>query len=503
MLDIGKIHRKEYELDTDRSCPVIIAEAPGRIHFLGELAPSLNDDNSAKNSPAGRRSAGETSENSALQAQNRNNSTNSGLQNEPKSGFFLSAAIDRVINMAVSYRKDSSFRFYAADVNERKRSTLINLKYKREDRWANHIKPAIYLFNEMNPPIKGLNFSFCGDIPQHIGLASSLAIEIAAAVALRSLLRVQMNDFTLAYKLQEAHLALFGNCPPIADYIVCMMARKDQFLVIDSSEGDVKLIKSPFGRFKFLIVDSRVPRFGAENEIAWRRADIIKGLELLSQKRQGKSFKDFASSDLLEVLGDFPEQIRRRSMHIVEEIRRVNEAKDALERNDLVSFSKIINHSHESLRDLYEISCPEVDWLVKRAQEIEGTAGSRMTGLGFGGCTYTIIRRELAEEYSKRMEEYERIFGFRSVIHEVKIATRARVISEKAAPAETGLRGGTSKTKNTAKTAGTRKESSRSCTSGNFASGSSNVSSRGTCKKETSRSKKNKKDTSTTKRKGA
>jgi len=453
MLDIGKIHRKEYEQDTDRSCPVIIAEAPGRIHFLGELAPSLNDDNSIKNSSMNKRLKEELSENST---QNRNLSVNSGTgsfvantQIEPKSGFFLSAAIDRVISMAVSLRKDSSFRFYAADVNERKRSTLINLKYKREDRWANHIKPAIYLFNEINPPIKGLNFSFCGDIPQHIGLASSLAIEIAAAAALRSLLRVQMNDLTLAYKLQEAHLILFGNCPPIADYIVCLLARKDQFLVIDSSEGDVKLVKSPFGRFKFLIVDSRVPRFGAENEIAWRRADIIKGLELLSQKRQGKSFKDFASSDLLEVLGDFPEQIRRRSMHIVEEIRRVNDAKDALERNDLVSFSKIINHSHESLRDLYEISCPEVDWLVKRAQEIEGTAGSRMTGLGFGGCTYTIIRRELADEYYKRMEEYERIFGFRPVIHEVKIATRARVVCEKAAPA----RGGTSKTKNAAKTA--------------------------------------------------
>jgi len=483
MLDIGKIHRKEYELESDRSCPVVIAEAPGRIHFLGELAPSLNDDNSSKSA----KQKSDSAEILVSAAQNKNNSANSGSQIEPKSGFFLSAAIDRVICVAVSYRKDNSFRFFAADLNERKRSTLINLKYKREDRWANHIKPAIYLFNEMNPPIKGLNFSFRGDIPQHIGLASSLAIEIAAAAALRSLLRVPMSDLTLAYKLREAHLALFGSCPPIADYIVCLMARKDQFLVIDSSEGDVKLVKSPFSRFKFLVVDSRVPRFGAENEIAWRRADIIKGLELLSQKRQGKSFKDFASSDLLEVLGDFPEQIRRRSMHIVGEIRRVNEAKDALERNDLASFSKIINHSHESLRDLYEISCPEVDWLVKRAQEIEGTAGSRMTGLGFGGCTYTIIRRELAEEYSKRMEEYERIFGFRPVIHEVKIATRARVVSGK----ETPVSGGTTKTKNAAKTSGTRKDSSRSC--------ASNVASR---KKETSRSK-NKKETSTSKRKGA
>jgi len=118
-------------------------------------------------------------------------------------------------------------------------------------------------------------------------------------------------------------------------------------------------------------------------------------------------------------------------MHIVEEIRRVNDAGDALARSDLASLSKIIFHSHESLRDLYEISCPEIDWLVKRAQEIEGAAGSRMTGLGFGGCTYTIIRRELVEEYKKRLEEYERIFGFRPVIYEVKLASGARVIPER------------------------------------------------------------------------
>jgi len=118
-------------------------------------------------------------------------------------------------------------------------------------------------------------------------------------------------------------------------------------------------------------------------------------------------------------------------MHIVEEIRRVDDAGDALERSDLASLAKIIFHSHESLRDLYEVSCPEVDWLVKRAQEIEGVAGSRMTGLGFGGCTYTIIRRELVEEYKKRLEEYERIFGFRPVIFEVKLATGVKVVPER------------------------------------------------------------------------
>ncbi|GHV82616.1 hypothetical protein AGMMS49991_11740 [Spirochaetia bacterium] len=115
-------------------------------------------------------------------------------------------------------------------------------------------------------------------------------------------------------------------------------------------------------------------------------------------------------------------------MHVVEEILRVNEAGDALKEHDFSALSKVIFHSHESLRDLYEVSCPEIDWLVKRAQEIEGVFGSRMTGQGFGGCTYTIISEKAVEEYQKRLEDYERIFGFHPLTYEVKPAAGARII---------------------------------------------------------------------------
>ena len=388
MTGIGQIHRNEYEIEDNRSIPVIVSSAPGRIHFLGE-------------------------------------------QGGPKSGFFLSAAIDRQINLAVSPRKDNSLRFYAVDLKERKRSTLINLKYRREDRWANYLKTAIFLFIDLGYQFKGLNFSFNGDIPQNIGLASSTAIETSAGSALRSLFKAQISDEDLAQKLMETHFRLFGKNAALIDYKICLMAQKDQFLVFDESSNEVKRLNSPLSRFRFLIIDSNVPRLGAERELAERRSDSLKGLEYLCEKREDCGFKDLASADLLEALGNFPEQIRRRTMHIVEEIRRVNDAVEALERRDIASLSRIIFHSHESLRDLYEVSCPEVDWLVKRAAEFEGVAGSRMTGLGFGGCTYTIIRRELVEEFRKRLEEYERIFGFRPEIIEVKLSSGARIVHER------------------------------------------------------------------------
>jgi galactokinase len=384
MLDIGPVHRKEYEPEADRLEPVAIAEAPGRIHFLGE-------------------------------------------HGEPNAGLYLSAAIDRRIRVAVSLRKDNSLRFYAADLGERKRTTLVNLKYKREDRWANYIKVAIQIFAELGYPVKGLNFTVAGDIPQQVGLASSAAIEVAAATALRGFFHASINEQEFLRRITAAHTLLFTVAANPVDYLILLSARKDQLLVVDEQDLSLRKIKSPFAGCKILIMDSRVPRMGVEDELRIRRQSIKKGLELLAQKQEGTSFRDYAATDLLDSLGNVPEEIRRRSMHIVQEYRRVYDAEEALTRKDMAALSRIIFHSHESLRDLYEVSCPEVDWLVKRAQEIEGVVGSRMTGQGFGGCTYTIIPSNLAGEYKKRLEDYERIFGFHPVIYDVRLATGSRM----------------------------------------------------------------------------
>ncbi|MDR3276258.1 MAG: galactokinase [Treponema sp.] len=387
MLDIGPIHRKEYELDDDRSEPIVIAEAPGRIHYLGD-------------------------------------------HGEPKAGLYLSSAIDRHIRVAVSPRKDSSIRFFAADLGERKRTTLVNLKYKREDRWANYIKVAIHLFAGLGRPVKGLNFTVAGDIPQHIGMASSAALEIASVMALKGLFRVPMNDQDILDRLAASQEALFSKTPNRVDYEVILTARKDNFLIVDEVLRTVQRIKSPLTGCKILIMDSRVPRIGVEDELSQRRQDLKKGLELLASRKPSVNFRNFLTSELVESTGNLPEEIRRRCMHVVQELRRVNDAGAALQSGDLAAMSRVFFHSHESLRDLYEVSCPEIDWLVKRAQETEGVLGSRMTGPGFGGCTYSFIRAEAMEEFRCRLEDYERIFGFHPLSYELKIDTGARIISK-------------------------------------------------------------------------
>jgi galactokinase len=402
MLDIGPIHRKEYESEIDRSEAPVIAEAPGRVHFLGE-------------------------------------------HGEPKAGLYLSSAIDRYVRVAASLRKDNSIRFFAADLGERKRTTLVNLKYKREDRWANYLKVAVYLFAELGCPVKGLNFTLSGDVPQQAGLASSTAVQVAAVMALKGLFRISIGERELFNRLCAAGEFFFGKKAAPVDYLIALSARKDQFLLVDEASMEVKKFKSTLSRYQILLMDSRVPRLGVDEELRERRRETRKGLEILSRNpppatvlegvdplrkvMRGLSFRDFISVDLVEFMGNLPEEIRRRSMHVVQEIRRVHEAYEAIRRSDLAALSKIIIHSHESLRDLYEVSCPEIDWLVKRAQEIDGVLGSRMTGQGFGGCTYTILREDAVEEYRTRLEDYERIFGFHPLVYNVKIATGGRVLS--------------------------------------------------------------------------
>ena len=388
MMDIGLIHRREYELTDDRSEPIVIAEAPGRIHYLGD-------------------------------------------HSESNAGVFFSSAIDRYIRVAISMRKDNSLRFYAADLGERKRTTLLNLKFKREDRWANYIKVAIYIFAELGFPAKGLNFTIAGDIPQHVGLASSSAIEAAAVMVLKGFFQAAISDKELLRRLAVSKVLFFSKDVSPIDYYIAFAAKKDQFLVVDEASLEVKRVKSPLAKYRLLVMDSRVPRMGIDEELKQRQADIKKGLQLLSNKRQGATFRDFAALDLVESMGNLPEEIRRRSLHVVQEMRRVNDAEESLKRGDTSFFSKIINHSHESLRDLYEVSCPEVDWLVKRAQELDGVLTSRMTGQGFGGCTYTFIREDVVEEYKKRLEDYERIFGFRPIIYEMKLASGCRLVAKK------------------------------------------------------------------------
>ncbi|MDR3200920.1 MAG: galactokinase [Spirochaetales bacterium] len=367
MKNAAALHKEEYG-----SAPQVVALAPGIAHILGE-------------------------------------------HTEYTGGFALPFALNRGISFAVSQRKDNSLRFYAADYNERKRTSIANIKYKREDRWANYLKGVINAFIGAGHSVKGLDITLTGDVPAGIGLGSSAALTVAAACGIKNLLGLSSSDREIIdFARQAENRFMEAETGAIETFAACL-CREKQALFLDTHYLEYRYVPLDLKNVKFLITDSQVPRMIVD-DFSQQKEDYQKSLELLGERRPGTTLRDYASKDIRESIGILPETLRRRCLHVVEENARVKEAEEILRNHgNLVTLGKLLCRSHESLRDLLEVSCPEIDWLVKRSIETEGVYGSRLTGAGFGRCTITMIHEDAVSEYEKRLEEYERIFGFKAI----------------------------------------------------------------------------------------
>jgi galactokinase len=273
-----------------------------------------------------------------------------------------------------------------------------------------------------------------GNIPIGVGLSSSAALEVATAYTIQRLLGIEISGPELARLAQEAENSFVGVQCGIMDQFVSRMAQAGSAMFIDTRNMEYRHIPINLKTVKILITNSGVPRSLVESEYNQRRAECEKCVSLLSTRKSGRSLRDYSAADLRDSMGLIPETTRKRCLHVVEEIERVREAEGALKKNDIVSFGKLMNRSHESLRDQYEVSCPELDWLVKRAWETEGVYGSRMTGAGFGGCTVTLIEERSIPTYEARLETYERIFSFKPETFVCYPADGAQVLFQQDGP---------------------------------------------------------------------
>jgi len=386
MDDLIRSHLEEYGQG-----PNIIAQAPGRVNLIGE-------------------------------------------HTDYNEGFVLPMAIDYYVGVAVSRRKDQHLRFFSADLKDRKRTSLSNLRFKKEDRWANYPKGIVSVLLNRGYDIGGLSFTVMGNIPVGVGLSSSAALEVATAYSVQKLLGIEISGPELARLAQEAENSFVGVQCGIMDQFVSRMAQAGSAMFIDTRNMEYRHIPIDLETVKILVTNSSVPRSLVDSEYNQRRTECEKCVSLLNPRKSGRSLRDYSAADLRDSMGLIPETTRKRCLHVVEENERVREAEVALKKNDIVSFGKLMNRSHESLRDQYEVSCPELDWLVKRAWETEGVYGSRMTGAGFGGCTVTLIEEKAIPKYEARLEAYERIFSFKPETFVCHPADGAQIVFQQDGP---------------------------------------------------------------------
>ncbi len=379
---------KQSHLDEYGKAPEVIASAPGRVNLIGEHT-DYND------------------------------------------GFVFPMAIDFSVKVAISRRKDGHVHFYSVDFKDRKRATLPALRFRKEDRWANYPKGIINALLTRGHPLGGMDITIRGDIPQGAGLSSSAALEISTALAVQTLFRIEIGKEELARLAQQAENEFVGVKCGIMDQFISRLAREGHAMLLDTRFLTYRYVPLTFKTAKILITNSKVPHGLVDSEYNKRREECVRCVELLSVKKPGTALRDYTPNDIRDSMGIIPESTRKKCLHVVEENQRVLEAEEALKKMDLITFGKLMNRSHESLRDLYEVSCPELDWLVKRAWETEGVYGSRLTGAGFGGCTVTLIEEDAIQRYRDHIVAYERIFGFKPELYVCAPSAGARILENR------------------------------------------------------------------------
>ncbi len=347
-------------------------------------------------------------------------------------GNTFSMAINRYLYLSVSKRSDTGYRLFSLSLNERKKIVGSNLRYKKEDRWANAVKAVILSFVERKYPVTGLNLTIRSEIPADAGLGTPNALKVATALALRALFAPDMSDEQLIDILEYTNLEHIKTYSHRSDILCVLRAQEGMCVRTLYDKKDVTLCPFPVQTHSVMLIDTRVPRLIARENLGTLMEECINAYEAVrAEPDMPKKLSDITERMLREI--DISESVRRRVVFILREMAAVNDCAASLCGQDYTTFSRIIARSHEGLRDRFEVSCPELDWLVKRACEFVDHDAldltcARMTGKGFGGCAYAIIRNEHVKEYEEKMLEYERIFGFKARQYHVSPSGGAQVI---------------------------------------------------------------------------
>lgn len=388
---IDDAHESEY-----KEKPDVIAAAPGRFHLIGEHSWFFKDKT-------------------------------------------LSMAANIPVRVAVSRRSDSALRFYFPQTGERRRANLSTLQFKREDKWANAIKAIICGYASLGFEPGGMNATVWSEVLPSAGFGITTAIKAASALAIGKLFGFKRSDETLLQVIERGNRLFLKTGNYLADNFAALFSKAGKLLVTDYDRASYDYVDYPFKDTLITLTDARVPRISLWDEETLHEPEYALLLgDLRERKKNVFGGWQYTQSvtDINEELSMVGERTRKRLLCVIREHGDLLDARDALEKNDFAAFARAVNHSHESMKELFEISCPEIDWILKRVGELEPnlertrnpvTCG-RITGKGFGRCLYAFMRKSDEENFRARLADYERIFGFHPSMYVVSPAGGAHIV---------------------------------------------------------------------------
>ena len=332
-------------------------------------------------------------------------------------------------------RGDRIIRLYSENFSKMGviETSLDDLVYRENAGWTNYPKGIVWTFQEKGYPVEtGFDMLMYGNIPNGSGLSSSASVELLMGIILKDLLGYEdLTMINLALMGQYGENNFNGMNCGIMDQFAIAMGKKDHAIFLDTQNLQYEYAPIRMDGYKIVIAASNKKRRLTDSKYNERRAECEKAL------------KDIQSVKMIHALGELTEEgfeqikdavkdpvCRKRAKHAVYENQRTIKAVKALRNNDLETFGKLMNASHVSLRDDYEVTGKELDTLVEAAWKQEGVIGSRMTGAGFGGCTVSIVKEEAVDAFIKNVGEiYEKEIGYGADFYVVEIGDGTRRIA--------------------------------------------------------------------------
>jgi len=331
-----------------------------------------------------------------------------GEHTDYNGGFVFPCALDFGTYAVVKKREDKIFRMYSKNFENLGiiEFNLDNLVYEKKDDWANYPKGVIKTFLDRNYKINsGFDVLFFGNIPNGAGLSSSASIEVLTAVILKELFNLDVDMVEMVKMCQATENNFIGvNCG-IMDQFAVGMGKKDNAILLDCNTLKYEYVPVKLKNMSIVIANTNKKRGLADSKYNARRADCQEAVKTLNKNGVNIKYLGELTVAEFEKVKHFltNEDQLKRATHAVTENERAKIAVEFLRKDDIAEFGRLMNKSHISLRDDYEVTGLELDSLVEAAWEEKGTVGSRMTGAGFGGCTVSIVENDYVDSFIKNV----------------------------------------------------------------------------------------------------
>jgi galactokinase len=337
-------------------------------------------------------------------------------------GYVLPAAIDKIICFAFEKNNSNKSRIIAMDLNDEFEMDLTAPMELTANVWTNYIRGVVNQLKIHGFEFEGFNCVFSSNIPVGSGLSSSAALECGFLFGINELFNLKIKPIDIALMGQKAEHWVGINCG-IMDQFSSVMGKENKVIKIDCRTLEYEYHDANFSDYSLVLFDSNVKHSLFSSAYNTRREECEEGLSILKNNFSAvNSFRDCTESQVLSVKDKMSENVFKRSLFAVKEIKRVIQACEALDKGDIVTLGRLMFETHEGLSVDYEVSCKELDMIVATLKNEAAVVGSRLMGGGFGGCTINLIKKGYEAEIKKKLSSlYFDAFGIELKIYDVKI----------------------------------------------------------------------------------